>query len=471
LSDREKSTVLKNAYEAMRVTGRALMLTGGNNTHSGNISLRNPEDRDEFFITTSGSQQGALVPSDVVPIKFSSVSWGDGRASVESTIHRRILAIPGVEAAVHCHYLSAASISFDSKQEQNYLMYEGESGGIEKFSFVPIDSTGAHLLGNVSSDSYLEPVGSKEMEQRIPAYLEKSAVTLVKGHGPFVRGDCLATCLHLLGLVEASAKLKITARLRGVDTAAISKRLHEKNAHELYPLRVRRFDPSLLGHYETDDERTISAFLERAQFNFYRSVSPFGTGSMSEKVTQNTMLYCPMASAPEGFEIAILRTDVTESSDDDFELAFHKALYRNTNYKTCMITMSPLASAEALSIIAERFGMGALLSPESVAIDYDDPDDPPVVRPIDAEAVYLNPRVGLTNSNADFDAIANMLRRHKGACFVAGVGVIGAGKVSLEQAAHHVASGENLSKIRQTVHLGERLADGPPVSSFEPETG
>jgi len=466
----EKKFDKRDVYNAMTDAGKAIMFTCGNNTHSGNISLRHPDDRESFFITASGSQQGSLVPSDIVPLKFAEVSWGDGRASTESTIHRRILSIPGTEAAVHCHYLAATSVSFDTKDHQNYLTYEGNADGLDRFSFFPIDCTGAHLMGSVSSDYYLEPTGSKEMEDRIPAYLEKSPVTLVQGHGPFVRGDSLATCLHWLGLVEASASLKIAARLRGLDTRALSEVVRQNGADGLYPAKVRPFDASILGRYDTTDANTISAFKERANFNFYNAISPFGTGSMSERVTQDEMLYCPTASAPEGYEIAILRTSIAECPDDDYELAFHKALYRNTNYKTCMFTMSPLASAEAMAVISESFGFEALTNPDSVSIDYTDPKDHPVLKPIDAEAIYLNPRVGLTNSNADFDTIANMLRWHKGACVIAGRGAIGAGSVSLEQAAHHVASLENIARIRQTVHLNHCLAGAPPVSFFEPVT-
>ena len=87
------------------------------------------------------------------------------------------------------------------------------------------------------------------------------------------------------------------------------------------------------------------------------------------------------------------------------------------------------------------------MRPESVAIDYTDRVDHPVVKPIDAEAVYLNPRVGLCRWDAPVSAVLDMLRWHKGACFVAGVGVIGAGKVTLEQAAHHVSSGESIAQV------------------------
>ena len=457
-------------FPLMRDTGRAIMLTRGNNTHSGNLALRDPDNRDVFHITASGSQVGALVASDVVPVRFSRVSWGDGRASTESTIHRKILAMPGVEASIHAHYLSAISVSFDAKEAENFLLYEGEAQGTEEFAFVPIDRTGAWVLGRVPSGTYREPVGSKEMEARIPRYLSESPATLVKGHGPFVRGRSLEECLHLLGVVDASAKLLQAARFRGVDTTSLARRIREAGAAAFYPMPVRAFDPAVFGMYDTGDEATIRAFRERALFNFVQGISPHATGSMSEKVTEHEMLYCPTASAPEGYEIAIRRLPVTPDEEDDWELMFHKTLYRETNHKACIITQRPLASAEGLAVLAERYGMEALLRPESVAIDYADRHDHPVVKPIDAEAVYLNPRVGLCRWDAPIAAVLDMLRWHKGACFIAGVGAIGAGKVTLEQAAHHVSSGESIARFRQAVHLAHVLRGGPPLSHYEPAT-
>ncbi len=359
-------------FPLMRDTGRAIMLTHGNNTHSGNLALRDPLDRDVFHITASGSQVGALIPSDIVPVRFSRVSWGDGRASTESTIHRKILAIPGVEASIHAHYLSAISVSFDAKEAENFLLYEGEVQGTEEFSFVPIDRTGAWVLGRVPSGTYREPVGSKEMEARIPRYLAESPATLVKGHGPFVRGGSLQECLHLLGVVDASAKLLQAARVRGVDTTALARRIREAGPASFYPMPVRAFDGAAFGTYDTRDEATIRAFRERAVFNFVQGVSPYATGSMSEKITEHEMLYCPTASAPEGFEIAIRRLPIDALEGDDWELVFHKTLYRDTNHKACIITQSPLASAEGLAVLAERYGMDALVRPGSVTIDYAD---------------------------------------------------------------------------------------------------
>ncbi len=469
MNETSPENISERIFQLMRKTGRAIMLSYGNNTHSGNIGMRDPVERDIFYVTSSGSQQGALIRSDIVPLRFSDVSWGDARASTESTIHRKILAIPGVEAAIHAHFLSAISVSFDSKERQSFLVYEGKRDDTDEFSLVPIDLIGAGILGKVPSGTYLESVGSVEMERRIPQYLAENRATIVKGHGPFVRGESVEECLHLLSLVDASAKLLMTARFRGVDTSAIAKRILNEGADAVYPHRPKGFNPSEMGVYETRDQATIAAFKERAEFNFYQGISPYGTGSMSERITEGEMLYCPLASVPEGFDISIYRLHI-EQGDDDWELSLHKTIYRETNNKAIMISQSPLANAEAMALIAERYGMQALVDPESVEIDYSKRTDHPVVKPIDAEAVYLNPRVGLCNSNAPIDAILDMLRWHKGACFIAGVGAIGVGNVTLEQAAHHVSSGESIAKFRQDVYLAYKLNDGPSVDYYEPET-
>jgi hypothetical protein len=50
------------------------------------------------------------------------------------------------------------------------------------------------------------------------------------------------------------------------------------------------------------------------------------------------------------------------------------------------------------------------------------------------------------------------------------VGSIGAGKITLEQAAHHVSSGESIARFRQAVHLTHVLGGGPPLEHYEPAT-
>ena len=137
-----------------------------------------------------------------------------------------------------------------------------------------------------------------------------------------------------------------------------------------------------------------------------------------------------------------------------------------------MITSSPLATAEGMAILAEEYGMGVLLD-GGTKIPYL-AEDHPVVKPIDGEAIYLNPRVGLVDMSqlADMtpdNPILNMLRWYKGCCIVAGYAVISTGEATLEQAAHNAASAERIAKFRSEVFINEKLLNGPSVAMFEPK--
>jgi ribulose-5-phosphate 4-epimerase/fuculose-1-phosphate aldolase len=151
-------------------------------------------------------------------------------------------------------------------------------------------------------------------------------------------------------------------------------------------------------------------------------------------------------------------------------LKIHKLIYQHTQHNACMITTSPLATAEGMAILAEHFGTDVLLNRNS-DIPYT-PDYHPVVAPIDAEAIYLNPRLGLVDchqlmDNTSDNPILNMLRWYKGCCIVSGYGVISTGDTTLEQAAHNAASAERIARFRSEVFINHRLLDGPAVQHFE----
>ena len=151
---------ISTIYDRLRKVGAAISRINANNTHSGNLSMRDPLDNDLFYITASGSQCGALIPTDLVPIRFSGVSWGDARGSTESTIHRIILKIPGVNSVIHAHYLNSTFISFDSKEKQMFLCFLGyDSKGREEYLFHPVDLCGAYPIVGVEGGSYYQPGG------------------------------------------------------------------------------------------------------------------------------------------------------------------------------------------------------------------------------------------------------------------------------------------------------------------------
>lgn len=469
-----KSDNLTTIFENLRMVGNAILRVNGNNTHSGNLSIIDPMDPNRFYTTASGAQIGALIPRDIVPVLFTDVSWGDGRASTESNIHRKILSIPGVKACIHCHHIISTIMSFDTKESQLFLRYLGtDQHENEEFIFQPVDIYGAYILGGIKTGTYRQPVGSIEMENRIPKYLADAPLTLVRGHGPFTRGISLEECLRHLSVLECSATLALSLVRRGVKLEPIQTKIVEQGADSIFPSYPKDINKGLLSGSKVTDESTISDFSYWLSYIYNTMIGAYTTGSMSQKVTSDEMIFCPMSSVPEGMDFPLIRTSTIPNEDDCFELMLHKLIYNNSTYTTCIMAANPLITAEGMAILAKEFGIESLLG-ESVDIPYTQ-NNHPVVAPIDAEAIYLNPRIGLVditqlNNRSSENPILNMLRWHKGCCVAAGFGVIAVGDTTFEQAAHNVASAERIGKFRIEVSINEKLSNGPTLESFEPNT-
>ncbi|MBN2414895.1 class II aldolase/adducin family protein [bacterium] len=459
-------------YTRLRAAGAAIGTINGNNTHSGNLSMRDPAERDRFYITASGSMCGALIPQDIVPLSFTDVRWGDGRASTESTIHRRVLSLPGVNAVIHAHFFNTTVVSFDTRKRELFLRYLGsDEKEREEFLFLPVDYYGSSCVGAVRVGTYLQPVGSAEMEERIPRYLTDDTLTIVRGHGSFVRGASVEEALHLMCTLEISAGIAVHLVRRGIDPHPLQEFFRSPGAggHKAAPLpRFRDLDVS---RCDVSDPTVIEDFRQRLIYNFNNSLSGFGTGSMSQKISADTMIYCPMAACPPGYDVPLYRLSTAADEGDAADLAIHKLIYRHTHQNTCMITVSPMAVAEAMAVMADEWGAEAVLD-EQGRVPYGK-DRHPVIKPIDAEAIYLNPRVGLTSFSVIGDLsgdnpILNMLHWYKGCCAVAGFGIISTGDTTLEQAAHNAASAERIARFRTDVYINSKIAGGPPVADFEP---
>jgi hypothetical protein len=169
----------------------------------------------------------------------------------------------------------------------------------------------------------------------------------------------------------------------------------------------------------------------------------------------------------------LYRLSTEPDPEDTLDLQIHKLIYNNMNHNTCMITMNPMAASEGMATLAHQYGEEVLYGGKT-DIPYT-PEDHPVVTPIDAEAIYLNPRLGLIDFATALDTspenpLLNMLRWYKGCCVVAGLGVVSSGETTLEQAAHNASSAERIGQFRSNVDINHRMLDGPPLEAFEPET-
>lgn len=462
----------QQVFDKIKKGGAAILRIDGNNTHSGNISLRDPQNPDRFFITAGGSQTGTLLAEDIVPLFFSDVSWGDARASSESTIHRQILLHPGIKCVIHAHYVNMTATSFDTREKQIFLIYKGQDEKArEEFVLVPVDLYGASCIGSVNVATYIAPVGSAEMEERIPKYLKKDKMTIVRGHGPFARGASIEEVLQNLSILENSATILVYLKRRGIDIRKIQEALLADGPHGVYPVSISPPDDYENSFKAVNDSSIIEDFNQRLNYNYNFRISAYGTGSMSQRISADTFIYCPLSSVPEGFDFPLSREDVRFEATDSLNLSFHKLIYQNTNQTTCMITTNPMATAEGMACLYRRYGEDAMLGKNN-GIPYEKQSHP-VILPIDAEAIYLNPKLGLVDPSTLNDwskdnPILNMLRWYKGCCVVSGFGVISTGQTTLEQAAHNASSAERIARFRNEVFLNSRLIDGPQVEIFEP---
>ena len=319
---------------------------------------------------------------------------------------------------------------------------------------------------------YRDPVGSAEMEERIPRHLGESPVTIVAGHGPFARGRSLAECLHTLSVLENSAALRLALQRRGTATAGIQAALRSKGVEAIFACRPRTSEPPGPAGQPADDPALAADFTRWLTYNFNFGLGAYGTGSMSRKRRADEMVFCPMSAAPEGVEVPLYRIPLHAAEPEAADVRLHRLIYAHTPFTACMVTTSPLATAEGMAVLAETHGPAALLG-KSAGIDYT-ASHYPLVGPIDAEAHYYDSRLPVADpaciaADSPDNPIPNLLGRHRGSCIVAGYGLIAAGTTGLDQAAYIVSAAERSARFRLEVHLHSRLWGGPPPTSFERE--
>lgn len=439
--------VPEEIHRRFGLVGRALMRANANNTHSGNLSLRDPLDLDRFYVTASGSQCGALTSRCIVPLRFSHTGWEGVKPSTESGIHRRVLSLPGVTACVHCHAVAATAMSFDPPEAPVLGLRHAPEG----FLFQPLDHYGATRLGAVPVGVYREAVGSAEMEARLPGQLAHAPVAVVAGHGPFASGASLEECLRRLSLLESSAATAVALCRRGVDIRPLQERLLAQGAVAVFGSRP---PASPIGP-PPDDPRLAAEIRYWAAYHFDMGLGAFGTGSMSVRLSDTEMVFCPLSSAPEGFEVPLERVPLADASRRPGEAGLHAAIYAQTGFRAVMLAAGPLAAAEGLAVLAEPAR----------------PGQSPGLAPIDVEGRYLYGRLGLADGacmgvDPAVNLLPGLLREHRGCCVVAGCGVLAAGR-TLAEAAHHVSSAERIARLRQEVFLNRRLFGGPPLAARE----
>ncbi|MCL6635325.1 MAG: aldolase [Peptococcaceae bacterium] len=174
--------------------GRVLFLTGLNNSHSGNLSVRRG---DRIVITRRGSMLGHLGERDLIETGLEKDDGNSIMASTELGVHRAIYRGTPALAVVHAHPVHAVALS----------LLEDE--------IIPIDSEGAYLLQKVPVLAVEQAIGSREAEEKLPVLLKEHKIVLVRGHGSFAAGQTLEEACHWTSSLESACRIICLARTLG----------------------------------------------------------------------------------------------------------------------------------------------------------------------------------------------------------------------------------------------------------------
>ena len=181
-----------NDLRAFQRVGQDLFVTRLNNSHSGNMSVR--QNR-MTVITRTGSMLHRLEHSDLIETLLEGEDANTTLASRELPIHRAIYTGTGAEAIVHAHPPHVVALSFRCDL------------------ITPIDAEGTYYFPRgVPVVTVRNAVGSDEVARVVPPVLRDCPIAVVRGHGTFAIGPDLETCLHWTSSLDNIARIILLAR-------------------------------------------------------------------------------------------------------------------------------------------------------------------------------------------------------------------------------------------------------------------
>jgi ribulose-5-phosphate 4-epimerase/fuculose-1-phosphate aldolase len=405
----------KASEDVMRLfqnVGRASLLYDIQDSHSGNMAIRHTDEagNDWVVVTATGSQKGDLDPSQICFLSPTETDFGYYKASSETDIHARILALPGVGASIHAHTKELMIVTLDDAPKPS-----------QPAPFIPVDPLGWHHLGGVVPVDWVEvPSGSAEMAKVIPQRLAVHPATVIQTHGTFARGRNLKEAFFLVCIANHSGQIVRLAGKLGVNIETLrgSLRASSDTAIAFRPAEYTIDDDEVC---EFPEEKEILQEFRKAGARIFESrLSPFHTGSMSVRGVEH-MLYAPKASMPREIGGPLRQVPLEMRSDDPPELRLHKQIYAAGDFQTVMHCYVP--EAEAMSHF--------VYPGESQPLDR--------VVPIDAEGGFLYLVIPVVSSRADVGDLVRLLHDYK-MVIVRGGGVWAVGGQALSEVLHHPSS-------------------------------
>ena len=188
-----------NVKQMIVEAGRKMYNTGLVAGTSGNISMRNPDKEDSFFITPSSMAYDQIQEHDIVEINSKGEPYIKGlRPSSEWQMHVCVYErFKKYNAIVHTHSTFATSFAVTH----------------ENIPLILIEMK-PYLGGDLHVAPY-RPAGTKELGEVILPYLEDRNSCLLANHGTISCGETLEDAFMAAEYVEDAAKIYYYAKTSG----------------------------------------------------------------------------------------------------------------------------------------------------------------------------------------------------------------------------------------------------------------
>lgn len=188
-----------NVKQMIVEAGRKMYNTGLVAGTSGNISMRNPDKEDSFFITPSSMAYDQIQEYDIVEINSKGEPYIKGlRPSSEWQMHVCVYErFKKYNAIVHTHSTFATSFAVTH----------------EDIPLILIEMR-PYLGGDLHVAPY-RPAGTKELGEVILPYLEDRNSCLLANHGTISCGETLEDAFMAAEYVEDAAKIYYYAKTSG----------------------------------------------------------------------------------------------------------------------------------------------------------------------------------------------------------------------------------------------------------------
>lgn len=188
-----------NVKQMIVEAGRKMHNTGLVAGTSGNISMRNPDKEDSFFITPSSMAYDQIQEHDIVEINSKGEPYIKGqRPSSEWQMHVSVYKrFEKYNAIVHTHSTFATSFAVTH----------------ENIPLILIEMK-PYLGGDLHVAPY-RPAGTKELGEVILPYLEDRNSCLLANHGTISCGETLEDAFMAAEYVEDAAKIYYYAKTSG----------------------------------------------------------------------------------------------------------------------------------------------------------------------------------------------------------------------------------------------------------------